>query len=80
MREEIEALGRLVDVASEIEVGLADLARRTDGETREQAERLTELSDGLADNLTAIYIGLAKVEAANASRAEAVTVDGGEEQ
>ncbi|MEJ7617058.1 MAG: hypothetical protein WKF30_08890 [Pyrinomonadaceae bacterium] len=62
MREEIEALGRLVDVASEIEVGLAELARNSDGEARKEAERLTELADGLADNLTAIYIGLAKTE------------------
>lgn len=62
MREEIEALGRLVDVASEIEVGLADLGRHLDGEAQAQAERLTELSDGLADSLTAIYIGLAKTE------------------
>lgn len=69
MREEIEALGKLVDVASEIEVGLAELARNSDGEARAQAERLTELSDGLADSLTAIYIGLAKTEAQQQSKA-----------
>lgn len=66
MREEIEALGRLVDVASEIEVGLADIARGLDGEPKEKAERLTELADSLADNMTAIYIGLAKVESQKA--------------
>lgn len=62
MKDEIEALGRLVDVASELEVGLADLARTLDGEAQETARRLTDISDGLADTLTTIYIALAKSE------------------
>ena len=62
MREEIEALGRLVDIASEVEIGLAEQSRLLQGEAKERAERLTALSDGLADSLTAIYISLAKYE------------------
>lgn len=62
MRAEIEALGSLVDVASDLEVGLANLAKSLDGDFKIEADRLTSISDGLADTLTAIYIELAKVE------------------
>ena len=63
-RNEIEALGRLVDIASELEIGLAELARNLEGEAQQKAQRLTEISDGLADTMMAIYIELAKVEKA----------------
>ncbi len=64
MKDGVEALGKLVDVASDIEVGLAELAKTLDGDARALAQRLTEMSDGLADSLTAIYIELAREEAA----------------
>lgn len=64
MRPEIEALSRLAEVADELEVGLADLAGGLDGEAKEKATRLKDLTDGLADGLTAIYLELAKEEVA----------------
>lgn len=65
MKDGIEALGKLVDVASDIEVGLAELAKTLDGDAQALAQRLTEMSDGLADSLTAIYIEMAREEAAH---------------
>ena len=69
MRQEIEILGGLVDAASEIEIGLAELAQGLEGEARETALRLEGAADRLADALTAVYIELAKQEAAQ-ERAE----------
>ena len=66
MRSEIEALGKLVDVASDIEIGLAGLAKGLEGESLAQAQGLIKMSDGLADSLTAIHIELAKAEVAQA--------------
>ncbi len=61
---EIEALGRLVDVASEIEMGLAELAQGLEGEAQANATRLRDVADKLADGLTAVYIEMAKQVAA----------------
>ncbi len=73
MKIEIEALGRLVDVASEIEVGIAELAQGLEGEAQVNATRLRDVADKLADGLTAIYIEMAKQEAARERTQEAVS-------
>lgn len=64
MRPEIEALSRLAEVADELEVGLADLAEGLEGEAKDKAARLKDMTDGLADSLTAVYLELAKLEVA----------------
>jgi len=64
MKPEIEALGRLADVAGEIEVGIAELARGLNGEAQSEALRLRDVADELADGMTAVYIEMAKQEAA----------------
>ncbi len=64
MKLEIEALGRLVDVASEIEVGIAELAQGLESETKAKAVHLRDIADKLADGLTVVYLELAKQEAA----------------
>lgn len=64
MKIEIEALGRLVDVASEIEVGIAELAQCLEAETRAKAVHLRDVADKLADGLTAVYLEFVKHEAA----------------
>ena len=72
MKLEIEALGRLVDVASEIEVGIAELAQGLEGEAQVNAARLRDAADKLADALTVIYIEMTKQEAAR-ERTQAAT-------
>lgn len=64
MRREVEALGPLADVASEIEIGLVELAEGLEGEAKESALRLRDTADRLADSLTAVYLELARSEAA----------------
>ena len=64
MRREVEALGPLADVASEIEIGLAELAEGLEGEAKDRVLRLRDTADRLADSLTAVYLELAKSEAA----------------
>ncbi len=73
MKIEIEALGRLVDVASEVEVGIAELAQGLEGEARANATRLRDVADKLADAMTAVYIEMAKQEAARERTREAVS-------
>ena len=63
MRREVEALGPLADAASEIEIGLAELAEGLEGEAKDRALRLRDTADRLADSLTAVYLELAKSEA-----------------
>lgn len=65
MRREVEALGPLADVASEIEIGLAELAESLEGEAKNRALGLRDTADRLADSLTAVYLELAKLEAAH---------------
>jgi hypothetical protein len=65
MKLEIEALGRLVDVASELEVGIAELAQDLEGDAQSKAIQLRDVADKLADGLTAVYIEMAKQEAAS---------------
>ena len=64
MREQIEAVGQLADVASDIEIGLAELGESLEGETKTKALSLREMTDRLADSLTVLYVELAKAERA----------------
>ena len=64
MRSEVKAVDQFADVASEIEIGLAELSEGLEGEAKAKALHLRDLADQLADGLTAIYVELAKLEVA----------------
>ncbi len=64
MKRELEALDRASETASELEIHLAELAQSLSGDAQTAALRLRDEADKLADTLTAIYLELAKTEAA----------------
>jgi hypothetical protein len=69
MKRELEALDRAGEIASEIEVGLAELAQSLEGEAQATALRWRDVADKLADSLTALYLEFARQEAAQTQSA-----------
>ncbi len=70
MKRELEALDRASETASELEINLAELAQTLNGDAQTVALRLRDDADKLADTLTAIYLELAKAEAAHSQTVE----------
>ncbi len=79
MKRELEALDRASELASELEINLAELAQTLTGDAQTTALRLRDDADKLADTLTAIYLELAKVEAAQ-TQAQTIETGAGEQE
>lgn len=81
MKRELEALDRASEIAGELEINLADLAQKLDGDAQAMALRLRDEADMLADSLTAVYLKLAGTKAAQeqAGSTETTTTDRTEE-
>ncbi|MGI8654475.1 MAG: hypothetical protein ACR2LC_04585 [Pyrinomonadaceae bacterium] len=75
MKRELEALDRASETASELEIHLAELAQSLSGDAQTAALHLRDEADKLADTLTAIYLELARAEAAQTQTVEATSVE-----
>jgi hypothetical protein len=75
MKRELEALDRASETASELEIHLAELAQSLSGDAQTAVLRLRDEADKLADSLTAIYLELARAEAAQTQTVEATSVE-----
>jgi hypothetical protein len=58
MKSESESLENAVDASGELAIGLNELAKTLEGEQKEQATRLADLADKIADDLLGISLNL----------------------